>query len=169
MEIYMKNLKFKPYQKLLVLFEQKAKLRTSAPFGYVELSVEEIENSLANEIHMYRLSTYIWHIKVNVGGIVSSVRGDTPETKRKVVAYRIHNWDNQRSAGRGVIEGVRQALVRQGLMIAGTSNSTYKFRDGIVSKPKMFRPKESEQVKTLKDLKAQPVEYKTEEKPKEVA
>ena len=65
MEIYMKNLKFKPYQKLLVLFEQKAKLRTSAPFGYVELSVEEIENSLAKEIHMYRLSTYIWHIKVN--------------------------------------------------------------------------------------------------------
>jgi len=86
-----------------------------------------------------------------------------------VVAYRIHNWDNQRSAGRGVVEGVRQALVRQGLMIAGTSNSTYKFRDGIVSKPKMFRPKVSNQVKTLKDLKAQPAEYITEEKSTEVA
>ena len=157
----MKKIRLKPYQKLLVLFEQKAKLRTATPFENVELSVEEIESSLGNEIHLYRLSTYIWHIKTNVGGVVSSVRGNTPETKRKVVAYRIHNWDNN--------DGVREALIRQGLMIRGTSNSTYKFVDNIVDNPKKFRPKVSNQVKTLQDLKAQPAEYKTEETPKEVA
>ena len=114
----MKNIKLKPYQKLLVLFEQKAKLRKAPPFSNVEVTVEEIEASLANEIHMYRLSTYIWHIKTMVGGVVSSIRGDTPETKRKVVAYRIHNWDGN--------NGVREALIRQGVMVRGTSNSTYK-------------------------------------------
>ena len=71
----MKNIKLKPYQKALVLFEQ-LKLR-QAPFSNVEVTVEEIETSLANEIHMYRLSTYIWHIKTMVGGVVSSIRGDT--------------------------------------------------------------------------------------------
>ena len=161
MENYMKNIKLKPYQKLLVLFEQKAKLRKAPPFSNVEVTVEEIEASLANEIHMYRLSTYIWHIKTMVGGVVSSIRGDTPETKRKVVAYRIHNWDGN--------DGVREALIRQGVMVRGTSNSTYKFVDNIVDNPKKFRPKVSNQVKTLQDLKAQPTEYKTEETPKEVA
>lgn len=161
MENYMKNIKLKPYQKLLVLFEQKAKLRKAPPFSNVEVTVEEIEASLANEIHMYRLSTYIWHIKTMVGGVVSSVRGDTPETKRKVVAYRIHNWDGN--------DGVREALIRQGVMVRGTSNSTYKFVDNIVDNPKKFRPKVSNQVRTLKDLKAQPAEYKTEDKTPEVA
>ena len=161
MENYMKNIKLKPYQKLLVLFEQKAKLRKAPPFSNVEVTVEEIEASLANEIHMYRLSTYIWHIKTMVGGVVSSIRGDTPETKRKVVAYRIHNWDGN--------DGVREALIRQGVMVRGTSNSTYKFVDNIVDNPKKFRPKVSNQVRTLNDLKAQPSEYKTEETPKEVA
>ena len=161
MENYMKNIKLKPYQKLLVLFEQKAKLRKAPPFSNVEVTVEEIEASLANEIHMYRLSTYIWHIKTMVGGVVSSVRGDTPETKRKVVAYRIHNWDGN--------DGVREALIRQGVMVRGTSNSTYKFVDNIVDNPKKFRPKVSNQVKTLQDLKAQPAEYKTEDKTPEVA
>ena len=157
----MKNIKLKPYQKLLVLFEQKAKFRKAPPFSNVEVTVEEIEASLANEIHMYRLSTYIWHIKTMVGGVVSSVRGDTPETKRKVVAYRIHNWDGN--------DGVREALIRQGVMVRGTSNSTYKFVDNIVDNPKKFRPKVSNQVRTLKDLKAQPAEYKTEDKTPEVA
>jgi len=161
MENYMKNIKIKPYQKLLVLFEQKAKLRKAPPFSNVEVTVEEIEASLANEIHMYRLSTYIWHIKTMVGGVVSSIRGDTPETKRKVVAYRIHNWDGN--------DGVREALIRQGVMVRGTSNSTYKFVDNIVDNPKKFRPKVSNQVRTLKDLKAQPAEYKTEDKTPEVA
>ena len=91
-----------------------------------------------------------------VGGVVSSIRGDTPETKRKVVAYRIHNWDGN--------DGVREALIRQGVMVRGTSNSTYKFVDNIVDNPKKFRPKVSNQVRTLKDLKAQPTEYKTEDK-----
>ena len=157
----MKNIKLKPYQKLLVLFEQKAKLRKAPPFSNVEVTVEEIEASLANEIHMYRLSTYIWHIKTMVGGVVSSIRGDTPETKRKVVAYRIHNWDGN--------DGVREALIRQGVMVRGTSNSTYKFVDNIVDNPKKFRPKVSNQVRTLKDLKAQPAEYKTEDKTPEAA
>ena len=157
----MKKIRLKPYQKLLVLFEQKAKLRTATPFENVEVTVEEIEASLANEIHMYRLSTYIWHIKTMVGGVVSSIRGTTPETKRKVVAYRIHNWDGN--------DGVREALIRQGVMVRGTSNSTYKFADNIVDNPKKFRPKVSNNVRTLNDLKAQPVENETEDKTPEVA
>jgi len=164
----MKKIRLKPYQKLLVLFEQKAKLRTSAPFQNVDLSVEEIESSLGNEIHMYRLSTYIWHIKTNVNGVVSSIRGNTPETKRKVVAYRIHNWDNKRD-GANIIEGVRSVLCRQGIMISGTSNSTYKFVDNIVDNPKKFRPKVSNKVETLEDLKAESDENETEDKTTEVA
>lgn len=132
----MKKIRLKPYQKLLVLFEQKARQRSATPFEKVVLTVEEIEATLANEIHMYRLSTYIWHIKTNVNGVVRSIRGDTPETKRKVVSYELCNVNE----------------VADRLKVMGIVDASQTFIDVPATTNKKFRPKK---VKKLTDLNAQ--------------
>ena len=43
---------------------------------------------LGKEIHMYRLSTYMWHIKTNANGVVKVIKEG-----RKAVAYQIMNPD----------------------------------------------------------------------------
>ena len=80
----MAKVKYKPYQKLLILFFNNKNEK-----GRSRVTVDEIVATMSDQIHMYRLSTYIWHIKVNVNGVVRSIRGDTPETKRKVIAYEL--------------------------------------------------------------------------------
>ena len=52
------------------------------------ITKEEIEATLGNEIHMYRLSTYMWHIKVNANGVIKVIKEG-----RKAVAYQIMNPD----------------------------------------------------------------------------
>ena len=46
----------------------------------------EIETLLSDEIYMYRLSTYIWHIKTFAGGVVKAIKDG-----RKVTAYQLMN------------------------------------------------------------------------------
>ena len=67
--------KVAPFQKLLTV------LVSGKP-----VTVEEIEATLGKEIHMYRLSTYIWHIKSHANGIVRVIKDG-----RKVTAYQIVN------------------------------------------------------------------------------
>jgi hypothetical protein len=70
-----KKVKLKPFQKLLTVMIS----------GKV-VSKEEIENLLGDQIQMYRLSTYMWHIKTIANGAVKVVKDG-----RKAVGYQIVN------------------------------------------------------------------------------
>ncbi len=56
-----KTMKLKPFQKLLTL------MISGKP-----VTIEEIDTLLGKEIYMYRLSTYIWHIKTVANGVVKA-------------------------------------------------------------------------------------------------
>ena len=72
-----KSTKLKPFQKILMV------MASGKP-----VTVEEIDTLLGNEIYMYRLSTYMWHIKTMANGVVKSIKDG-----RKVTAYQIINVD----------------------------------------------------------------------------
>ncbi len=72
-----KQKKLKPFEKLLtVMISGEA------------VSKETIETLLGKEIFMYRISTYMWHIKTFANGVVK-----THKDGRKAVAYQIINVD----------------------------------------------------------------------------
>lgn len=70
-----KTIKLKPFEKLLTV------MVSGKP-----VTIEEIDATLGNEIYMYRLSTYIWHIKTFANGVVKAIKDG-----RKVTAYQIIN------------------------------------------------------------------------------
>ena len=70
-----KAMKLKPFQKLLTV------MISGKP-----VTVDEIDSLLGKEIQMYRLSTYIWHIKTHAEGVVKAIKDG-----RKVTAYQIVN------------------------------------------------------------------------------
>ena len=72
-----KSNKLAPFEKLMTI------MVTGKP-----VTKDEIEATLGNEIHMYRLSTYMWHIKVNANGVIKVIKEG-----RKAVAYQIMNPD----------------------------------------------------------------------------
>ena len=92
-----KTMKLKPFQKLLTL------MISGKP-----VTIEEIDTLLGKEIYMYRLSTYIWHIKTVANGVVKAIK-----TGRKVTAYQVMNVDQTKEymlrvgiTGSGFIPGV---------------------------------------------------------------
>lgn len=72
-----KSPKLKPFEKLLTI------MVSGKP-----VTIDEIDATLGKEIYMYRLSTYMWHIKVHANGVVRSIKDG-----RKVSAYQIVNVD----------------------------------------------------------------------------
>jgi hypothetical protein len=70
-----KQTKLKPFEKLLTV------MVSGKP-----VTIEEIDATLGNEIYMYRLSTYIWHIKTFANGVVKAIKDG-----RRVTAYQIIN------------------------------------------------------------------------------
>ena len=72
-----KSTKLQPFQKLLTV------MVSGKP-----VTIDEIDATLGKEIYMYRLSTYIWHIKTFANGIVKPTKDG-----RKVTAYQIVNVD----------------------------------------------------------------------------
>lgn len=112
--------KLKPFEKLLTI------MNTGNP-----VTVEEIEATLGKEIHMYRLSTYMWHIKTMANGVVKSIKDG-----RKVTAYQIVNVDE-----------VNKFMKSEGITSAG-------FTPGKTQK--IVRKKTKNVATTLSDLKAQP-------------
>ncbi len=68
-----KSTKLKPFQKLLTV------MITGKP-----VTVAEIEATLGKEIYMYRLSTYMWHIKTKADGVVKAIKDG-----RKVSSYQL--------------------------------------------------------------------------------
>lgn len=69
--------KLKPFQKIAVVL-----------FSGKEISVEEIDALLGSEIHMYRLSTYMWLLKVKSNAIIKSIRDG-----QRVIGYQLINVD----------------------------------------------------------------------------
>jgi len=72
-----KSTKLKPFQKLLTV------MQSGKP-----VTIDEIEKTLGKEIYMYRLSTYMWHIKTQANGTVKAIKDG-----RKVTAYQIINTE----------------------------------------------------------------------------
>ena len=72
-----KTTKFQPFQKLLTV------MISGKP-----VTIDEIDATLGKEIYMYRLSTYIWHIKTFANGVVKPIKDG-----RKVTAYQLINVD----------------------------------------------------------------------------
>ena len=70
-----KKVKLKPFQKLLTV------MISGKP-----VTKEEIDTLLGHEIYMYRISTYMWHIKTNANGIIKVVKDG-----RKVAGYQLIN------------------------------------------------------------------------------
>lgn len=72
-----KKVKLKPFQKLLTV------MISGKP-----VTKDEIDTLLGHEIYMYRISTYMWHIKTNANGIIKVVKDG-----RKVSGYQLINVD----------------------------------------------------------------------------
>jgi hypothetical protein len=113
-----KAIKLKPFQKLLTV------MISGKP-----TTVDEIGALLGKEIQMYRLSTYIWHIKTNADGVVKAIKDG-----RKVTAYQIVN-----------VPDVKKYMDRVGIT-----------KSGFVAGTPAVAPKAAKVTK-LKDLAATPV------------
>jgi hypothetical protein len=72
-----KTKKLKPFQKLLTI------MISGKP-----VTKDEIQSLLGKEIMMYRISTYMWHIKTHANGVVRTLKDG-----RKVAGYQICNVD----------------------------------------------------------------------------
>lgn len=70
-----KSNKLAPFQKLLTI------MISGKP-----VSLEEMDTLLGKEIYMYRISTYMWHIKTNANGVVRSIKDG-----RRVTGYQLVN------------------------------------------------------------------------------
>lgn len=70
-----KTVKLKPFEKVLtVMISGKPVMK------------EELDALLGHEIYMYRISTYMWHIKTIANGVVKVVKDG-----RKVAGYQLVN------------------------------------------------------------------------------
>jgi hypothetical protein len=70
-----KSTKIKPFEKLLFVLSS----------GSV-VTIEDINEILGEEIYMYRVSSYIWAIKVYANGVIKVIKDG-----RNVVAYQLLN------------------------------------------------------------------------------
>jgi hypothetical protein len=113
-----KSTKLQPFQKLLTV------MVSGKP-----VTIDEIDATLGKEIYMYRLSTYIWHIKTFANGIVKPTKDG-----RKVTAYQIVNVDE-----------IKEYMKRVGIDSANFTAGS-----------KVKKPSQSKLAK-LSDLDAQPL------------
>jgi DUF1009 family protein len=91
-----KKVKLKPFQKMLnVMITGKS------------VSKEEFETLLGDQIQMYRISTYIWHMKTNANAVVKVLKEG-----RKAVGYQICN-----------VSEVKEYLKRSGTLLAKTTTT----------------------------------------------
>ena len=76
-----KQIRLKPFEKLLTV------MISGKP-----VTKEEIETTLGGEIYMYRLSTYMWHIKTHANGVVKTIKDG-----RKAAGYQLMNASDVKS------------------------------------------------------------------------
>lgn len=87
-----KQIRLKPFEKLLTV------MISGKP-----VTKDEIEATLGSEIYMYRLSTYIWHVKTHANGVIKAIKDG-----RKVTAYQLMN-----------VADVKQYMNRLGITNSG--------------------------------------------------
>lgn len=87
-----KKMKLKPFQKLLTV------MISGKP-----VTKDEINTLLGHEIFMYRISTYMWHIKTQANGTIKVIKDG-----RKVSGYQLINADE-----------VKDYMKRAGVLDAG--------------------------------------------------
>jgi hypothetical protein len=128
-----KSTKLKPFQKLLTV------LQSGKP-----VTIDEIDATLGKEIYMYRLSTYMWHIKTQANGVVKAIKDG-----RKVTAYQIVN-----------VADVKEYMKRAGITSANFTPgqttkkpSVAKLADLQAKPVKVAKPKAAKPAK----VKAEPV------------
>ena len=92
-----KKMKLKPFQKLLTV------MISGKP-----TSKEEINTLLGHEIQMYRISTYMWHIKTHANGVIKVIKDG-----RQVSGYQLVNVDE-----------VQEYMKRVGVLDVGFIPST---------------------------------------------
>lgn len=95
-----KAIKLAPFQKLLTV------MISGNP-----VMLTEMDALLGKEIYMYRISTYMWHIKTNANGVVKTIKDG-----RKVIGYQIMN-----------VKEVKEYMNRAGITASG-------FKPGAVEK-----------------------------------
>jgi hypothetical protein len=95
-----KAIKLAPFQKLLTV------MISGNP-----VMLTEMDTLLGKEIYMYRISTYMWHIKTNANGVVKTIKDG-----RKVIGYQIMN-----------VKEVKEYMNRAGITASG-------FKPGAVEK-----------------------------------
>ena len=95
-----KAIKLAPFQKLLTV------MISGNP-----VMLTEMDTLLGKEIYMYRISTYMWHIKTNANGVVKTIKDG-----RKVIGYQIMN-----------VKEVKEYMNRSGITNSG-------FKAGAVEK-----------------------------------
>lgn len=139
-----KAVKLKPFEKLLTV------MISGKP-----VTIDEIESTLGKEIHMYRLSTYIWHIKTFANGVVKAIKDG-----RKVTAYQITNVSEvkqyMKAAGvtaANFVPGQAQKITRGGAKAAAKPVAKTKVVKAKTPKVKKVKP-----VTKLKDLNSTPVQ-----------
>lgn len=91
-------------------WEKIALLMMSHPRASV--TVTEIDAMLSHDIHMYRLSNYIWNIKKN-GGYVRPLKNG-----RDVIGYQLSNPDT-----------IRSHLIKRGFMKVGLVSEINTLKD----------------------------------------
>ena len=126
-----KSTKLKPFQKLLTV------MVSGKP-----VTIDEIDATLGKEIYIYRLSTYIWHIKTRANGIVKAIKDG-----RKVSSYQIINVDEMK-------EYMKRTGISNANFVPGQATKVVRAKKNVVP------------VQKLADLNAQPepvVDVKVEE------
>ena len=114
-----KQIRLKPFEKLLTV------MISGKP-----VTKEEIETTLGDEIYMYRLSTYIWHIKIHANGIVKAIKDG-----RKVTAYQLMN-----------IADVKQYMSRLGITNSGFTPKTSVKKLDEIKTSEVIQPAKQEEV-----------------------
>lgn len=127
-----KSTKLKPFEKLLTV------MVTGNP-----ITVGEIDATLGKEIYMYRISTYIWHIKTMANGVVKTIKDG-----RKVAAYQLMN-----------VEEIKGYLNRTGVAKSG-------YAPGLVEKKPSISKLADLSAKPVKAPKAKIVKVKVPSKAK---
>ena len=130
-----KSTKLKPFQKLLTV------LQSGKP-----VTIDEIDATLGKEIYMYRLSTYMWHIKTQANGVVKAIKDG-----RKVTAYQIVN-----------VADVKEYMKRAGITSANFTPGQTTQKASVAKLADLKAKPVAKPVKVAKPKAAKPAKVKAE-------
>lgn len=125
-----KSTKLAPFQKLLTI------MISGKP-----VSLEEMDTLLGKEIYMYRISTYMWHIKTMANGVVKSIKDG-----RRVTGYQLVN-----------VKEVKEYMNRAGITASAFQPGSVEKKPSIskladLAATKISKPTKSKKKKPVADV-----------------